>query len=260
MSTPTGSAGPTDSRPAMARRDRRRSAWSSPSASGFFLLSDIVMFSAFFAAHAVLQTATDGGPTGRDLFDPTRVAIETACLLASSFTCGLSALATNARNHLWTQAALLVTGLLGLAFLSLEAQEFAAMIASGAGPERSAFLSSFFALVGLHGAHVCVGLLWLGTMMAQLFVKGFRAGDLSADLLQSLLARARHHLGRDLHRRLSDRRGPMSDLEGGDARDVAPGFMDSPTAACATVSSPIAPASCSPPRSPRPPSSSSERI
>ncbi|MBY6243050.1 cytochrome (ubi)quinol oxidase subunit III [Methylosinus sp. Sm6] len=138
-----------------------------------FLLSDIVMFSAFFAAHAVLQTATDGGPTGRDLFNPTRVAIETACLLASSFTCGLSALATDARNHVWTQAALLVTGLLGLAFLSLEAQEFAAMIASGAGPERSAFLSSFFALVGLHGAHVSVGLLWLGTMMAQLFVKGF---------------------------------------------------------------------------------------
>jgi cytochrome o ubiquinol oxidase subunit 3 len=138
-----------------------------------FLLSDIVMFSAFFAAHAVLQTATDGGPTGRDLFDPTRVAIETACLLASSFTCGLSAVATDARNPFWTQAALLVTGLLGLAFLSLEAQEFAGMIASSAGPERSAFLSSFFALVGLHGAHVAVGLLWLGTMMAQLFVKGF---------------------------------------------------------------------------------------
>jgi cytochrome o ubiquinol oxidase subunit 3 len=138
-----------------------------------FLLSDIVMFSAFFAAHAVLQTATDGGPSGRDLFDPTRVAIETACLLASSFTCGLSAVATDARSHFWTQAALFVTGLLGLAFLVLEANEFAGMIASGAGPDRSAFLSSFFALVGLHGAHVGIGLLWLGTMMAQLFVKGF---------------------------------------------------------------------------------------
>ncbi|CAN2536661.1 Cytochrome+bo(3)+ubiquinol+oxidase+subunit+3 [Methylocapsa aurea] len=66
-----------------------------------------------------------------------------------------------------------MTGLLGLAFLSLEAQEFAAMIASGAAPERSAFLSSYFALVGLHGAHVAIGLLWLGTMTAQLFVKGF---------------------------------------------------------------------------------------
>jgi cytochrome o ubiquinol oxidase subunit III len=138
-----------------------------------FLLSDIVMFSAFFAAHAVLQTATDGGPSGRDLFNPTNVAIETACLLVSSFTCGLSAVATNVRNLFWTQAMLLATGLLGLAFLSFEAHEFSGMIASGAGPERSAFLSSFFALVGLHGLHVSVGLLWLGTMMAQLFVKGF---------------------------------------------------------------------------------------
>lgn len=140
-----------------------------------FLISDIVMFSAFFAAHAVLQTATDGGPTGRDLFDLRRVAIETACLLLSSFTCGLSALAAETRRLAWTQAALLVTGLLGAAFLYLEAHEFATMIAADAGPQRSAFLSSFFALVGCHGAHVSVGLLWLATMMAQLFVKGFRA-------------------------------------------------------------------------------------
>jgi cytochrome o ubiquinol oxidase subunit 3 len=139
-----------------------------------FLLSDIVMFSAFFAAHAVLQTATDGGPSGRDLFDPTRVAIETACLLLSSFTCGMAAVATLARSQLWTQLALLVTGLLGLAFLMLEATEFARMIAEGASPQRSAFLSSFFTLVGCHGLHVTAGLLWLGTMMAQLFVKGFR--------------------------------------------------------------------------------------
>ena len=140
-----------------------------------FLLSDIVMFSAFFAAHAVLQTATDGGPSGRDLFHLPNVAMETACLLLSSFTCGLSALGSEARRMTWTQAALLVTGLLGLAFLFLEMREFASMVAAGAGPQRSAFLSSFFALVGCHGVHVSVGLLWLGTMMAQLFVKGFRA-------------------------------------------------------------------------------------
>lgn len=139
-----------------------------------FLLSDIVMFAAFFAANAVLQTATAGGPTGRDLFDPSSIAIETACLLASSFTCGLAAVATNARSQLWTQAGLLATGLLGFAFLLLEGQDFAGMIAEGAGPQRSAFLSSFFAVVGCHGAHVSVGLLWLGTMMAQVYVKGFR--------------------------------------------------------------------------------------
>jgi cytochrome o ubiquinol oxidase subunit III len=139
-----------------------------------FLLSDIVMFSAFFAAHAVLQTQTAGGPSGRELFNPLSVAIETACLLASSFTCGMAAVATDARNQVWTQVSLFVTGLLGLAFLMLEARDFATMINAGAGPQRSAFLSSFFAVVGLHGLHVSAGLLWLGTMMAQVFVKGFR--------------------------------------------------------------------------------------
>jgi cytochrome o ubiquinol oxidase subunit 3 len=147
-----------------------------------FLLSDIVMFSAFFAAHAVLQNATDGGPSGGDLFHSRNVAIETACLLFSSFTCGLSAVGAGERRMIWTQAALFATGLLGLAFLLLEAREFTAMIAADAGPQRSAFLSSFFALVGCHGAHVSVGLLWLGTMMAQLFVKGFRA-DIQRRLL-----------------------------------------------------------------------------
>jgi cytochrome o ubiquinol oxidase subunit 3 len=139
-----------------------------------FLLSDIVMFSCFFAAHAVLQDATAGGPTGQELFDARRVAIETGCLLLSSFTCGLSAVATRARSPLWTQVSLLATGLLGLAFLLLEGMEFHGMVAQGAGPGRSAFLSSFFALVGCHGLHVAAGLLWLGTMMAQVYVKGFR--------------------------------------------------------------------------------------
>jgi len=139
-----------------------------------FLLTDIVMFSAFFASYAVLANATAGGPTGHDLFDLPRVAIETGLLLLSSFTCGLAAIAADARKQLLTQLGLLVTGLLGVAFLVLELQEFATMIADGAGPDRSAFLSSFFALVGCHGLHVFVGLLWLGTMMVQLMVKGFR--------------------------------------------------------------------------------------
>ena len=139
-----------------------------------FILSDMVMFSGFFAAHAVLQNATAGGPTGRELFDPREVATETACLLASSFVCGLSAVAADVRSRLWTEVALFVTGLLGAAFLTLEAREFARMIAAGDGPQRSAFLSSFFTVVGCHGLHVTAGLLWLGTMMAQVYVKGFR--------------------------------------------------------------------------------------
>jgi cytochrome o ubiquinol oxidase subunit III len=139
-----------------------------------FLLSDIVMFSAFFAAHAVLRNATADGPSSRAFFDPWTIAIETSCLLLSSFTCGLSAVAASVHSQLWTQLALLATGILGLAFLVLEAQDFMTMIAAGAGPQRSAFLSSFFSVVGLHGLHVSAGLLWLGTMMAQVFAKGFR--------------------------------------------------------------------------------------
>ena len=139
-----------------------------------FLLSDIIMFSAFFAAYAVLSGATAGGPTGAQLFNLTNVAIETACLLLSSFICGLAMIAASARNMTWTQIGLLATGLLGFAFLALEAREFADMIAHGAGPQRSAFLSAFFTLVGCHGLHVTAGLLWLGTMMAQIYAKGFR--------------------------------------------------------------------------------------
>jgi cytochrome o ubiquinol oxidase subunit 3 len=147
-----------------------------------FLLSDIVLFSCLFAAHAVLQTATAGGPGGSELFKPVNIAVETACLLLSSFTCGMSAVACGVRSQMWTQLSLLVTGLLGVAFLVLEANDFAELVRQGAGPQRSAFLSSFFAVVGCHGLHVTAGLLWLGTMMAQIFVKGFRA-----DILRRML-------------------------------------------------------------------------
>jgi cytochrome o ubiquinol oxidase subunit 3 len=139
-----------------------------------FLLSDIIMFSAFFAAYAVLNGATNGGPGPAQLFDTNSVAIETACLLASSFACGMATLAVAERSQLWTQLALLATGLLGLAFLGLELKEFASLVTRGAGPTHSAFLSSFFTLVGCHGLHITAGLLWLGTMMAQFYAKGFR--------------------------------------------------------------------------------------
>ena len=139
-----------------------------------FLLSDIIMFSAFFATYAVLSDATAGGPSGKDLFDLRNVGIETICLLASSFTCGVASIAASRRQAGVFYAAMAATAVLGAAFLFLELREFAGMIAQGAGPQRSAFLSSFFALVGCHGLHVSCGLLWLLTMMAQVFAKGFR--------------------------------------------------------------------------------------
>ena len=139
-----------------------------------FLLSDVVMFSALFAAYAVLQDHVAGGPDGLTLFNKTYVLIETACLLFSSFTCGLCALAIERRNtaafYLWA----VVTFVLGAAFIGLEISEFLRMIRAGAAPERSAFLSAFFTLVGCHGLHVTLGLTWLATMMAQVGTLGFR--------------------------------------------------------------------------------------
>jgi cytochrome o ubiquinol oxidase subunit 3 len=139
-----------------------------------FVLSDMVLFSALFASYATLVGATDGGPTTGELFDRNLVAIETIALLVSSFVCGLALITAKRANMAWTQIWLLLTGLLGLVFLSIEIYEFGAMIAEGAGPQRSAFLSAFFTLVGCHGLHVTAGLLWLGTMMAQIWAKGFR--------------------------------------------------------------------------------------
>src|SRR5215470_4231887 len=119
-----------------------------------FLLSDIVMFSALFAAYAVLVHATAGGPAGPQLFNQVSVAIQTACLLASSYTCGLMSLAVNERRREATYGFAVLTFMLGAAFLALELREFAGMIARGATPQRSAFLSAFFTLVGCHGLHV----------------------------------------------------------------------------------------------------------
>jgi len=151
-----------------------------------FLLSDIVMFSAFFAAYQVLVNATAGGPSGRDLFDISNTALETACLLLSSFTCGIASIGAQAHRGSWFYGAMTVTFLLGLAFLGLEAHEFAGFVAQGAGPTRSAFLSAFFTLVGCHGIHVTGGLLWLLTMMAQVFAKGYRPDILRRMLCFSL--------------------------------------------------------------------------
>ena len=139
-----------------------------------FLLSDIVLFSALFAAYAVLSGQTAGGPTGPQLFDRTNVLIETGCLLLSSFTCGLCTLSFEAHKRGATYLWAAVTFAFGVAFLAFELTEFTRMIAHDAGPTRSAFLSSFFTLVGTHGLHVTFGLGWLAVMMAQVATLGFR--------------------------------------------------------------------------------------
>jgi cytochrome o ubiquinol oxidase subunit III len=138
-----------------------------------FLLSDIILFSALFAAYAVLAGANAGGPTGAELFDKRHVFLETLCLLTSSVTCGFGTLAvarTDARaTFLW----MIATFTLGAIFLGMEMTEFAHMVSVGAGPSHSAFLSAFFALVGTHGLHVTLGLGWLVLMLLQVTTFGF---------------------------------------------------------------------------------------
>jgi cytochrome o ubiquinol oxidase subunit 3 len=115
----------------------------------------------------VLSGETNGGPSGAMLFDKKHVFIETACLLTSSVTCGFASLAVQRRDRFSAYLWMVATFILGATFLSLERAEFARMLASGDGPSRSAFLSAFFTLVGTHGLHVTIGLIWLLIMMLQ---------------------------------------------------------------------------------------------
>jgi len=144
------------------------------------------MFSGLFAAYAVLSGNTAGGPTGRELFNLRNVFIETMCLLVSSYTCGLAALSVERRRTGRVFLFFLLTFALGAAFLYIEASEFAGMVREGAGPSRSAFLSAFFTLVGMHGAHVTAGLIWLVYMAAQVVAKGLRQPVLQRVLCWSL--------------------------------------------------------------------------
>jgi cytochrome o ubiquinol oxidase subunit III len=151
-----------------------------------FIISDITMFSALFAAYAVLSGRTADGPTGSELFNLRHVFIETMCLLLSSYTCGLGALSAERRQRDRYLVFAVLTFVLGAAFLYIEVSEFASMVSRGAGPSRSAFLSAFFTLVGMHGAHVTAGLIWLTYMMAQVVAKGLRPRVLQRLLCFSL--------------------------------------------------------------------------
>jgi len=151
-----------------------------------FLLSDFILFSGLFAAYAVLSDSTAGGPTGAQLFNLRNVFIETMCLLFSSYTCGLGALSAERRQPGRFLIFAALSFVLGAAFLVIEAREFARMVAEGAGPSRSGFLSAFFTLVGTHGVHVTGGLLWLIYMVAQVVAKGLRPHVLRRLLCWSL--------------------------------------------------------------------------
>jgi cytochrome o ubiquinol oxidase subunit 3 len=137
-----------------------------------YLMSDAIIFSLLFATYVVMVGNTAGGPSGKELFSLQRAAGETALLLLSSSTFGFASVELARENKSRVLLWLLATALLGAGFLFLEYREFSGMIAQGAGPDRSGFLSAFFTLVGTHGLHVSIGLLWILVMLGQVIFKG----------------------------------------------------------------------------------------
>lgn len=137
-----------------------------------YLMTDLLMFSILFACYAVLHGNTVGGAGGRELFAQPVALTETLLLLTSSFTCGIGMYRARQRNKQQVLVWFGITFLLGLAFLGLEINEFAKFFHEGHTLRSNGFLSSFFILVGTHGAHITSGLLWMGTTLGVVSVRG----------------------------------------------------------------------------------------
>jgi cytochrome o ubiquinol oxidase subunit III len=140
-----------------------------------YLMTDLLLFSVLFAAFAVLHGNTAGGPSGRELFSPPMALAETLILLTSSFTCGLGMIAARRGIKSQVLAWFGITFVLGLAFLSIELFEFTESIHEGHTMSTSAFLSSFFTLVGTHGLHITSGLLWMATTLVFVIKRGLNS-------------------------------------------------------------------------------------
>ncbi|HUC87548.1 MAG TPA: cytochrome o ubiquinol oxidase subunit III [Candidatus Binatia bacterium] len=141
-----------------------------------YIMTDCVLFASLFAVYAVLHNNTFGGHTGKQLFSLPYALGETMVLLTSSFTCGLAVLAAQRRNKNQVLFWLGVTFLLGLTFLGLEIHEFRDLVISGNSWRRSGFLSGFFTLVGTHGLHITIGLLWMAVTMVLIYKRGLNRG------------------------------------------------------------------------------------
>ncbi|PTN10656.1 cytochrome o ubiquinol oxidase subunit III [Mangrovibacterium marinum] len=141
-----------------------------------YLMTDLILFSTFFATFAVIGKNYAGGPGAKELFELPFLFIETMLLLVSSVTFGFAMIAMKQGKKQQMLSLLVVTGLLGAGFLGMELYEFVHMIGEGAGPDRSGFLSAFFTLVGFHGLHVTFGIVWLTVMFIQIVKMGFTTG------------------------------------------------------------------------------------
>jgi cytochrome o ubiquinol oxidase subunit 3 len=142
-----------------------------------YLMSDCLIFAMLFAAYGVLGANYAAGPSPKDLFELPLVAVNTTALLLSSITYGFAMLEMARNRVAATQIWLAITLFFGLCFLTIELTEFAGLIAEGAGPQRSAFLSSFFTLVGTHGLHVTSGCIWMVTLMVQVWRFGLTTAN-----------------------------------------------------------------------------------
>ena len=142
-----------------------------------YLMSDCLIFAMLFACYGVFGTSYAGGPKPHEIFELPLVAVNTTMLLLSSITYGFAMLAMDENRKTGTLVWLAITGLFGAAFVGIELSEFAKLIAEGATPQRSAFLSSFFTLVATHGLHVTMGLIWLTTLMVQVGRHGLIAAN-----------------------------------------------------------------------------------
>ena len=151
-----------------------------------YIMTDCVLFASLFATFAVLRHNTYGGPSGQDIFSLPFVLTETLILLTSSFSIGLAWLAARQGNRQMVLRLLGLTFLLGLAFLTLELREFNHLAAEGYSWRRSAFLSAFFTLVGTHGTHISIGLIWMATMMVRIYRHGFFKSSLRKLTMLSL--------------------------------------------------------------------------
>ena len=151
-----------------------------------YLMTDLIMFAVLFATYAVLHTSTFSGPTANEIFSLPFVLIETLILLTSSFTVGLSMLALKEQKTSSVLTWLSVTTLLGATFLAMELYEFKNLFHEGASFTRSAFLSSYFVLVGTHGLHIAIGLLWIVIMIIVVVRHGLSASNSRKLVLFSL--------------------------------------------------------------------------
>lgn len=175
-----------DAKAVQVTKQIERAEKSSTAVFGFwvYLMTDCVLFASLFAVFSVLRNNTYGGPSGAQLFSLPYVLIETLALLCSSFTCGLALLSAERRHKKQTLVWLGVTFALGLTFLGLEIAEFHKFIKMGDSWHRSGFLSSYFTLVGTHGAHITIGLLWMAVMGVFIYKRGL--GPLTLKRLRML--------------------------------------------------------------------------